>query len=98
VIFCGETFSGKGCWVSVGEMKALAVKMETVTLFGKGRQNVTCFVYRVYEIGKILYLGRHFIRAIILDLDTFRYIETLYLFLCLFDVRVILDYVRVAFG
>jgi hypothetical protein len=31
--------------VSVGKMKALAVKRETETLIGKDRQNVTCFVY-----------------------------------------------------
>jgi hypothetical protein len=30
---------------SVRKMKALTVKMETVTLIGKGRQNLTCFVY-----------------------------------------------------
>ena len=29
---------------------ALAVKMETVTLIGKGTQNLTGFVYLVYEI------------------------------------------------
>jgi len=31
--------------VSVRKMKALNVKMETVTLIGKGEQNLTCFVY-----------------------------------------------------
>jgi hypothetical protein len=31
--------------VSVRKMKALTVKMETVTLIGKGRWNLTCFVY-----------------------------------------------------
>jgi len=31
--------------VSVREVKALTVKMETVTLIGKVRQNVTCCVY-----------------------------------------------------
>jgi hypothetical protein len=31
--------------VSVRQMKALTVKMETATLIGKGRQNVMCFVY-----------------------------------------------------
>jgi hypothetical protein len=37
-----------------GEM---SVDMETVTLIGKGRQNLTCFVYQVYEIySKILHL------------------------------------------
>ena len=36
--------------LSVRKMKALAVKMETVTVIGKGRQNVTRFVYEVYDI------------------------------------------------
>jgi hypothetical protein len=27
------------------KMKALSVKLETVTLSGKGRSNLTCFVY-----------------------------------------------------
>jgi hypothetical protein len=31
--------------VSVRKMKVLTVKMETVTVIGKGRQNVTRFVY-----------------------------------------------------
>jgi len=31
--------------VSVRKMKALTVKMETVTVIGKGRYNLTCFVY-----------------------------------------------------
>jgi len=31
--------------VSVRNVKALAVKMETVTLIGKDRWNWTCFVY-----------------------------------------------------
>jgi hypothetical protein len=31
--------------VSVRMMKALTVKMETVTLNGEGRQNLTCCVY-----------------------------------------------------
>jgi len=31
--------------VNVGKTKALIVKMETATLIGKGRQNLTCFVY-----------------------------------------------------
>ena len=31
--------------VDVRKMKALTVKMETVALSGKARQNVTCFVY-----------------------------------------------------
>ena len=31
--------------VSVRKMKALTVKMETVTVTGNGGQNLTCFVY-----------------------------------------------------
>jgi len=31
--------------VSLRRMKALTVKMETMTLIGKGRKNLTCFVY-----------------------------------------------------
>ena len=37
------------------EMKALTVKMETVTLIGKGRQNVTYFMYLVYEINSKIF-------------------------------------------
>ena len=43
---------------SVRKMKALAVKVETVIQIGKGRWNVTCFVYEVYAINsKIFFLG-----------------------------------------
>jgi len=31
--------------VSLKNMKALTVKVETVTLIGKGRYNLMCFVY-----------------------------------------------------
>ena len=31
--------------VSVKKIKALTVKLETVTLIGKGGYNLTCFVY-----------------------------------------------------
>jgi len=34
--------------VSVRKMKALTVKMEAIGLIGKGRYNLTCFVYEVY--------------------------------------------------
>jgi len=34
---------------NVRKMKTLTVKMETVTLTGKDAQNLTCFVYQVYE-------------------------------------------------
>jgi len=33
--------------VSVRMMMTLTVKMETVTLIGKGTENLTCFVYYV---------------------------------------------------
>ena len=43
------------------KMKALTVKMQTVTLIGKGRMNLTCFVFEVYEINsKILFLSGYF--------------------------------------
>jgi hypothetical protein len=39
-------------------MKVLTVKMETVTLIVKGRQNLTHLVYRVYTINiKIFFLA-----------------------------------------
>jgi hypothetical protein len=48
--------------MSMRKMKALTVKMETVTLTGKGRYDLTCFIYSVYEINsKIFFLSRHFI-------------------------------------
>jgi len=31
--------------VSVRKMRILTVKIETVILIGKGRENLTCFVY-----------------------------------------------------
>jgi len=47
---------------SVGQLKALTVKMETVTLIGKGRQKLTCFVYEVYSINsEVFFLIRYFI-------------------------------------
>ena len=45
MICCGMLVKRDMLGVSVRKMKALTVKMETVTLIGKGRQNVTCFVY-----------------------------------------------------
>jgi hypothetical protein len=52
----------------VGKMKALTVKMETVTLTGKDGQNLICFVYEVYAVNSkiffladILFLGGHLI-------------------------------------
>ena len=53
--------------VSVRKIKALRVKEETVIQIGKGRRNLTCFVYEVYAInskifflGHVLFLGGHF--------------------------------------
>ena len=46
---------------NVREMKELTVRMETVTLIGKCRQNVTCCVYSVYKMNnKILFLSGYF--------------------------------------
>jgi len=48
--------------VSVRMVKALTVKMETVPMNGKGAQNLTCFVYEVYEgNSKMFFLSRCFI-------------------------------------
>ena len=42
------------------KMKTPTVKMETVTLIGKSRYHVTCFVCKVFDInGKIFFLSRH---------------------------------------
>ena len=61
-VCCGMAVKRMGMLgVSVRKMKALTVKMETVTLIGKGRQNLTFSVYSVYEINsKILFLSKHF--------------------------------------
>jgi len=48
VICCGMGMGMLG--VSVGKMKAVTVRMETVTLTGKGRYNLTRFVYQLYVI------------------------------------------------
>jgi hypothetical protein len=46
VICCGMAVKRKGVLgVSVRKMKALNLKMGTVILIGKGRENLTCFVY-----------------------------------------------------
>jgi hypothetical protein len=62
-ICCGMTVKSMGMLgVSVRHVKAPTVTMETVTLFGKGRQDLTFFVYSVYEINsKIFFLSRSFI-------------------------------------
>jgi len=43
--------------VSVRKMKGLTVKTETVTLIGKGRYDVTCFVYKVFEINSKIFFS-----------------------------------------
>jgi hypothetical protein len=46
------------------KMKSLTVKMETVTLIGRGRQNLICFVYSIKCMkltAKYFFLSRHFI-------------------------------------
>ena len=59
------------------KMKALTVKMETVTLVGEGRLNVTCCVCYVYEIKcTLFFLSKHFNfffwgGAVILDFDIY---------------------------
>jgi hypothetical protein len=49
----------------VRKTKALTVTMQTVTLFGKGRQNLTKCMYYTYEINSKTYyvLNRHLISA-----------------------------------
>ena len=41
--------------VNVRTMMTLTMKMETVTLTGKGAQNLTCSVYQVYEINSKIF-------------------------------------------
>jgi hypothetical protein len=45
----------------VRKIKALTVRMGTVILSGKGRQNPTCFVYYVFEINSNIFFRRSFI-------------------------------------
>ena len=42
--------------VCVKKMKTLIFKIETVTLIGKGIQNLTSFVYQVFEINRKIFL------------------------------------------
>jgi len=81
--------------VSVRKMKTLSVKMETVTLIGKGSENLTCFVYYMYKNNsKIFFLSRCFILwGIILDFDKYIYLGKRILF-----VGVVLDESCLAFG
>ena len=61
MICCGMAVKGMGMvGVSARKMKALTVKKDSDTDWL--RQNLTCFVYQVYEINsKIFFLGRSFI-------------------------------------
>ena len=63
IICCGMAVRRMGkLGVSVKKMKTLTVKMETVTLIGKGTENLTSFAYYVYENNsKIFFLSRCFI-------------------------------------
>jgi hypothetical protein len=63
MIHCGMAVERMGMLGgSVGQLKALIVKMETVTLTGNGGQNLTCFVYEVYAINsEVFFLTRHLI-------------------------------------
>ena len=46
MICCGMAVKRMGMLgVGVRKVKALTVKMETVTLIGTGKYNLTCFVY-----------------------------------------------------
>jgi len=48
--------------VNVRKMKALTIKMETVTLSDKGRYHMICSVYELYNINiKIFFRRRRFI-------------------------------------
>ena len=46
-----------GMAVSVRKVQALTVNMETVTLIGKGRYNLTCFM-NVYESNSEIFFRR----------------------------------------
>jgi hypothetical protein len=53
MIRCGMAMKRMGMLgVSVRKMKTLTVKMETVTLIGKGRYNLTRFMYEGYPESK----------------------------------------------
>jgi len=63
MICCGAAWRRMGILgVSVRKIKALTLKMKTVTLIDKGRKNLTYFVYSVYEINsKIYFLSGHIV-------------------------------------
>ena len=69
-------------------VKALTVKMETVPMNGKGAQNLTCFVYEVYEGNSKMFFSRHLIWEVLrFQSIHFPLSDVLYLWDCL---RVIL--------
>jgi len=46
MIYCGMAVKRRGMLrVSVRKIKALTVKMDALTPIGKGRKNLSCFVY-----------------------------------------------------
>jgi hypothetical protein len=59
----------------VRKMKALTVKMETVTLIGKGRQSLTCFVYYMYAMTPGSFKGSH-----VISLISSNFLNTLFLY------------------
>jgi hypothetical protein len=59
VICCGMAVKRMGkLGDSVRKVRALTVKMETVTLIATGRENLTRFMYSVYDVNnKIFFLA-----------------------------------------
>ena len=56
MICCGMAVKRMGMLgVSVRKMKALTVKLETVTVVGRGRQNQRHFVYLVYTVSSKIF-------------------------------------------
>jgi hypothetical protein len=53
--------------VCVRKMKALTMKMETMTLTGIGRLNLTFFVYYVYEIKSKIFLPEVLFLGVVTD-------------------------------
>ena len=59
MVCCGMAVKGMGMLrVSVRKMMALTVKMETVTLIGIGRQNLTCLCIRCMQLIVIFFFNR----------------------------------------
>ena len=52
----------------LGRSARMMMKMGTVILIGKDRENLTCFVYEVYVINnKIFFLSRCIFLGVVLD-------------------------------